>query len=304
MIDNNKKISATQLFCLLVLTRIAGEIVIPRTSTTDAAAAICAAAIAEVIQLLFALPAIVYSFRGNDFYGAICRKNRFLGFIVGLSAALLMTSSAVMAMIYSSEFTIKNLLIGGSMCIIFIITAVFAVYSVFMGAEAAARSGAIFLVIAIIISVIVVIADIPYMKLPDERVAFDFEFLSFVEEVIKDIPRGGDYLIFTAFLPYIAKKNTRSSGRCGLLFGLTAIIVVSGTALFNCFVLREFYGAVEYPFIAAASLSDIAFFKRLDGAAAAVWVLCAAFRSGVLLICAFNTVQNVFQSCRHERSVQ
>lgn len=301
MNDSNKKISVQQLFCLLILTRIAGEIVYP--GTTDAAAAICAAALAELIQFILGLPAIIYSFRGNDFYGAICRKNKFFGFVVGVFAVLLMAGSSVMAILYSAEFTIKNLLTGGSIIVIFVITGIFAVYIVFMKAEAAARSGAIFLVIAVIASVTVVIADIPYMKIPDAKIAFDFEIKSFAEEVIRDMSRGGDYLIFTAFLPYIAKKNTCSTARCGLLFGLTAMIAVVGIALFNCFVLRELYGSVEYPFIAAASLSDIAFFKRLDGAAAAVWVLCAAFRAGVFLLCAFNTVRIILNIRHKERAV-
>lgn len=304
MIDTNKKISVPQIFCLLVLTRISSEVVYPRTAATDAAAAICAAGLAEVIQLVLAVPAIVYSFRGNDFYGAVCRKNKFWGVVVGVTAALLMISSAIMAIVYSSEFTIKNLLTGGSMWVVFIITAAFAVYVAVEGAEAAARSGAIFLVISILVSITVVLADIPNMKFIDEKIAFDFELKSFIEEVIKDIPRGGDYLVFTAFLPYVAKKNMRSSGRCSLLFGLSAIIIVTGIALFNCFVLREFYGYVEYPFIAAASLSDIAFFKRLDGAAAAVWVLCAAFRAGVFLFCASGVLRNIFHIFRSERSHQ
>ena len=44
----------------------------------------------------------------------------------------------------------------------------------------------------------------------------------------------------------------------------------------------------EYPLAAAASLSDIVLFKRLDGITGAVWTLAAAFRCGMMLFSAFS----------------
>ncbi|MCI5578136.1 MAG: hypothetical protein MR364_01365, partial [Oscillospiraceae bacterium] len=58
--------------------------------------------------------------------------------------------------------------------------------------------------------------------------------------------------------------------------------------------LREMYGQCEFPFTAAASLSDISLFKRLDGFAAAVWLLCAAFRVGAMLLSAKMALTEVY----------
>lgn len=304
MNNTNKKISTSQLFCLLILTRLAGEVVFPRTVSSNAAASVCAIVLAETIQLILAMPAIIYSFRGENFYGAIYAKNRFFGWAVAVSAALLMLSSAMMTIVYTSEFAVKNLLVGGSMWVLFVISAALAVYSAIMGAEAQARAGALFLVGAVMATAVVILADIPYMKLPSEEIVFSVRLDDFLSEIIRAISRGGDYLIFTAFIPYIARKNTRSVGRCGLVFGLCAILAATSLAVVCSLVLREMYGAVEYPFIAAASISDIAFFKRLDGAVAAIWSLGAVFRGGVLLLCAKQAIQSVYKASRKKRSTE
>lgn len=296
MTETNNKISVSQLFCLLILTRLAGEIVYPRDFCDDVVTSICAVALAEVIQLLLALPAIIYSFRGEDFYRAVYRKGRFIGWLTAITAALLMTVAAVMSVFCSSKFAVKNLLNNASMWVIIAISVVFAVYVVVMGAESAARAGSIFLVAALIVTLAVILADIPYYKISDIDISLKMELQPFLTEVIRSISRGGDYLIFTAFIPLVAKKNQRSTGKCGLLFGVTALVTTVGIAVVCGLVLRYMYGAVEYPFIAAASLADVVFFKRIDGWAAGVWVLCGVLRAGVFLLCVKQTILSVVKA--------
>ncbi|MDE7195272.1 MAG: hypothetical protein K2O14_15080, partial [Oscillospiraceae bacterium] len=61
---------------------------------------------------------------------------------------------------------------------------------------------------------------------------------------------------------------------------------------------REFYGMTEYPFYAAASLSDIALLKRLDGFGAALWALCAAFRTGLMMFAAWSVITEPIKNAR------
>lgn len=290
MIKNNK-ISASQLFCLLLLSRLSVEIVFPRTSSAAAVEAISALVIAELARFALALPLIVYSFKGDNIHRAVRRKNRFFGWVGALFAALLLTGASLRTLFYTSDFTVKNLLIGGSMLTVFIISVVLAVYAAVMGTEALARAGAIILIAAAVVTVAVMLADIPYMRVAAITGGGDFD--EFLGELVERFLRGGDYLIFAALLPYVEKKTPYSAGKCVLFFAMCSTLLSVLLCVVNCLVLREMYGLCEYPFIAASSLSDVAFFKRLDGAAASVWMLCAVFRSGVMLLAAGKTLSEI-----------
>lgn len=286
------KISASQLFCVLLLTRLSSEIVYPRTTAATAADAVIALIIAELIRFALALPVILYSFSGADFYRAVLRKNKLLGWISACFAAVLLLGAALRTLFYSSQFAAKNLLVGGEMWIIFAITAVFAVYAAMMGTEALARSGAIFLIAAAVVSAAVMLADIPYMQPISD---FTSNSGSLLGDIIERVMRGGDYVIFAALLPYVNRDGDKNSaGKAALFFALFSTLAALLVCVVNCLVLREMYGLCEYPFIAAASLSDITLFKRLDGIAAAVWTLCAAYRGGVLLLSAYRAVAEVY----------
>lgn len=301
MIESNKKISVSQLFCILILTRLSAEIVYPNMPTNNAVWSIVSLAASEIAMFVLALPFIVYSFRGEDFWGAICRKNRFFGWVFAAAAAAVLVGASLLTLFYSAEFALKNLLIGGSLSVLFITSAIFAVYAAIMGVESLARAGVIFLVGAALVTVTVILADIPYMEISTSEIAFGGGFGFGMDEVVWRFMRGGDYLIFSALLPFVSRKNNNASGKCGLLFGLFSTVATVLLCVICVFVLREMYGVCEYPFIAAASLSDIAFFKRLDGVAAAVWVLAAVFRSGVMLLSAWKIIERVYAASINRR---
>lgn len=292
------KISASQLFCLLIMSRLSAEIVFPRTASAAAVEAISALVITELIRFALALPLIVYSFNGDNIHGAVCRKNRFFGWAGGIIAALLLLGASLRTLFYTSEFTVKNLLIGGAMGAIFIISVILSVYAAAMGTEALARAGVIVLIAAALITVTVILADIPYMRPTAITGGGDFD--EFLDELIERFLRGGDYLIFAALLPYVDRKTRFSAGKSVLLFALFATLISVILCVVNCLVLREMYGLSEYPFVAAASLSDIAFFKRLDGAAAAIWMLCAVFRGGLMLLAAGKTISEVYHAKNYD----
>lgn len=287
-------ISASQLFCLLFLCRLSAEIVYPRTVSGTAWEGILALVIAEVVRFILALPVIIYSFKGTNIHRAVYNKNKFFGWCGALFAALLLGAAALRTLFNLSQFAVKNLLNGGASWMIFTISAVFAVYAAVTGVEALARSGAIFLIVAALITLAVILADIPYMQ--TDGFSARGSFSSLLGDTFERVIRGGDYLIFAALLPYVGKKNKSSSGKTALWFAAASLL---GGLLINvtsCLVLRDMYGLCEYPHIAAASLSDIAFFKRLDGASAAVWTLCAAFRSGAMLFAAGSAVAEVYRA--------
>lgn len=301
MIESNKKISVSQLFCILILTRLSAEIVYPNMPSNNAIWSMVSLVISEIAMFVLALPFIVYSFRGEDFWGAIYRKNRFFGWVFALGAAAVLVGAALLTLFYSVEFALKNLLIGGSLLVLFITSAIFAVYAAIMGVESLARAGVIFLVGAVLVTVTVILADIPYMEISTSEITFDGGFGIGLDETVWRFMRGGDYLIFSALLPFVNRKNNNSAGKCGLLFGLFSTVATVLLCVVCILVLREMYGICEYPFIAAASLSDIAFFKRLDGVAAAIWVLAAVFRSGVMLLSAWKVIERVYAASTNRR---
>lgn len=279
---------------MLFLCRLSAEIVYPRTVSGTAWEGILALVIAEIVRFILALPVIVYSFKGMNIHRAVYKKNKFFGWCGALFAALLLVGAALRTLFNLSQFTVKNLLNGGAGWMIFVISAVFAVYAAVSGAEALARSGAIFLIAAALITVTVIIADIPYMQTDGFSARGNFSTL--LGDTFERVIRGGDYLIFAALLPYVGKKNKSSSGKTVLWFALASLLGGLLITVTSCLVLRDMYGLCEYPHIAAASLADIAFFKRLDGASAAVWTLCAAFRSGAMLFAAGSAVVEVYRA--------
>ncbi len=297
MTEKYPKISASQLFCILMLSRLSAEIVYPRTNSATPLEAVTAIIISEVIRFLLALPLIVYSYKGNNIHRAVYGKNRFFGWSGAIIAAILLLGASLRTLFNLSQFSAKNLVPNGTLWIIFALAAAFAVFSAVMGTEALARSGAIFLVAAAIVTITVMLADIPFIN----RDSFEsFTSLgdnsALISDIIERVMRGGDYLIFAAMLPYVSVKNHSGLGRTAVLFTLFSALAVLIICCMNCLVLREMYGQCEYPFLASASLSDISLFKRLDGFAAAIWALCASFRSGVMLLSAKNALIEVYRA--------
>lgn len=284
--ENIPKISAAQLFCLLMLSRISAEIVYPRCGAGYGGETLLAIIIAEVLRFILGLPVIIYSFKSSSFYNALWRKNRFLGWFSAIGAALILVGAAGRTLSSVCVFSGRNLLLGAPIYIMVGFSAAFAIYSAFMGAEALARSGVLFLVAAAIITVIVMLADIPYMKaegiIPPQRAAY----ANFAEDIIERFLRGGDYLVFAALLPFVRVKKV-TTGQTVLYFALFSALAAVLLCGFYSLTLREVYGLVEFPFISAASLSDIVLFKRLDGVGAAIWALCGTFRAGLMLFCAW-----------------
>lgn len=297
MTEKYPKISPSQLFCVLMLSRLSAEIVYPRSSGGTPLEAVLAAAISELLRFIVALPVIVYSFKGTNVHRAVYSKNRALGWIGAVFAGLLLLAAALRTLIGLSQFAVKNLLPGGAMWIVFALGVGFAVYSVVMGTEALARSGAIFLIAAALVTVAVMLGNIPYIN---DRSIESFtrlgDWTALVGDVIERLMRSGEYLIFAAMLPYVSHNRKSELGRTALLFALFSTIAAVGITVMNSLVLREMYGLCEFPFLAAASLSDISLFKRLDGFAAAVWSLGAAFRSGVMALAAVNAVSEVYRA--------
>lgn len=297
MVKQYPKISTAQLFCILMLSRLSSEMVYPRTAAGTAAEAILATVISEVVRFILALPIIIYSFKGSNFHRAVYKKNSFIGWTGGIIAAILLIASALKTMLNLSQFAVKNLLTGGALWLIFALAAAFAVFCAIMGTEAAARSGAIFLVLAVIITITVMLGDIPFInKQSFESVGKFGDYSSLFSDIIERVMRGGEYLIFAALLPYVSQSHKSNPGRTVILFAVFSTLSAALICFMNCLILREMYSQCEFPFLAAASLSDISLFKRLDGFAAAVWALCAAFRSGVMLLSTQNVLLEIYRS--------
>lgn len=300
MQENSHKISAAQLFCILLLMRISAELVYP-TSGGFGGTGLAAALTAEVIRFVVALPVLIYSFKGRAFYYAIWRRNRFWGWASATGAAALLGGFTARTVIYSADFAQRILLTNTPKILLALLLVGFAVYAAVRGAEAIARAGALFLAAAAVITLLVILADIPYMQF--DRELPDWTTGLFITDLIERLTRSGEYLVFAALLPYVresgnAKSGTRS-GAAGLWYALGGVLSAVLLCVFFGAVLGEYQSMTEYPLAAAASLSDIVLFKRLDGIASAVWLLAAAFRCGVML---FSLVSILGECRRKEES--
>ena len=289
--DGDNMISRSQLFCVLILSKLSAAVVFPY-SREFSGTGLLALIAAEAAELLLALPLLIYSVRRGDFYGSLKRKNAVIGVAAGYGAAFLTAFCGARTLVYSAEFAQRTLLGGMSGAVILVLMAMFALYAAFCGAEALSRSGVLILAVAVIVTVAVAIGCIPHIHLRRAAGA-EYDEL-FVHQFLERLMSSGEYLILAAMLPHIREKNGKSgAGATGFLYGFTALAGVFVIELFCIGVLGEFYTIAEYPLTAAAQLSDVTLFKRLDGFMGAVWSLGAAFRAGALFYSSYNAIKAV-----------
>ena len=160
--ENSHKISAAQLFCILLLMRVSSELAYPSKGGFGGSG-LAAALTAEAVRFLIALPVLIYACKGGGFYAAVWRKNRFLGWVAAVGAALLLAGFVVRTAVYASGFVRRNMLLKTPQLLIALLMAAFAVYAAVKGGEALARAGVLFLWAAGIVTVLLILADIPYM---------------------------------------------------------------------------------------------------------------------------------------------
>lgn len=71
--ENSHKISAAQLFCILLLMRVSSELAYPSKGGFGGSG-LAAALTAEAVRFLIALPVLIYACKGGGFYAAVWRK--------------------------------------------------------------------------------------------------------------------------------------------------------------------------------------------------------------------------------------
>lgn len=260
---------------------------------------LAAALTAEAVRFLIALPVLIYACKGGGFYAAVWRKNRFLGWVAAVGAALLLAGFVVRTAVYASGFVRRNMLLKTPQLLIALLMAAFAVYAAVKGGEALARAGVLFLWAAGIVTVLLILADIPYMdfgrELPEWSTAL------FLTDVVERFCRSGEYLVFAALLPYVRSSNSadrKKLGAAGFCFAAAGAVCSALFCVFFGAVLGEYYSMADYPIAAAGSLADVVLFKRLDGAACAVWSMASAFRMGVMLFAAWSVIGEVLKCSR------
>ena len=201
--------------------------------------------------------------------------------------------------VYASGFVRRNMLLKTPQLLIALLMAAFAVYTAVKGGEALARAGVLFLWAAGIVTVLLILADIPYMdfgrELPEWSTAL------FLTDVVERFCRSGEYLVFAALLPYVRSSNSadrKKLGAAGFCFAAAGAVCSALFCVFFGAVLGEYYSMADYPIAAAGSLADVVLFKRLDGAACAVWSMASAFRMGVMLFAAWSVIGEVLKCSR------
>ena len=287
----NSKISAAQVFCLLLLSRLSAEFVFPSSGGLGADN-LLAVFLTEAGRFVIALPIVIFAFKGNSFYAAIKQKNKLWGWISAIAAALILLGFAVRSALSTAVLVQRTLLIGSGLYLAAGLLAIYAAYGVFKGAEALARAGVLFLIGAGAVTLVVILADIPFMRFYEYSLGV-IHTETLAANVWERSMRGGEYLIFAAFMPYIRSEKPKAAGTTVLAYAGVSLAAILCLTLFAGIVLGEFMGLAEFPYTAAASLSDIALLKRLDGFFAAVWSLCGAFRCSVMIFGAYAIMAEV-----------
>ena len=286
-------ISTNQLLCVLLLSRLSAEIVFPQSGCFSGST-LTSLILSEIVCFLLALPVIIYSAKGRSFYAAIADKNRAIGLITGYGAAFIISFLATRTVLYTAEFAQRGLVTNMSGAVIAVLLAAFAVYSAVKGVEAISRAALLFAAAAIIITGVVLIADIPHIQLRQiGAVKLDEQLISLT---LHRLMHCGEYLAFAALLPYVKAKEKGLSACSAIL--IYAALSLIGSALINLFsmsVLGEFYGIADFPFIAASGLADITLFKRLDGFSSAIWSACSALRCGTFAFSAYAMIKAVLK---------
>ena len=126
--ENSHKISAAQLFCILLLMRVSSELAYPSKGGFGGSG-LAAALTAEAVRFVIALPVLIYACKGGGFYAAVWRKNRFLGWVAAVGAALLLAGFVVRTAVYASGFVRRNMLLKTPQLLIALLMAAFAVYA-------------------------------------------------------------------------------------------------------------------------------------------------------------------------------
>lgn len=290
-------ISRSQLFCILLLSRLSAEVVFPYSSDFSGTS-LAALIIAEVIRFVLAFPVLIYSLNGRDMYSAISNRSKVLAAAAGTVASFILAVFFARTALYTAEFAQRTLLGGMSGAVLLIIILLFALYTSAKGAEAFSRAGVLILIAAAAVTVVVMLADIPHVRI---RASTGDSFGNrFVHLLIERLLSGGEYLVFAALMPYVNLKrdNKHRIGAVGFYFAAASVACTLLINIFGMGVLGEFYAVAEYPLIASSQLSDIALFKRLDGFVGAVWSLGAALRSGVLLFSCYAIIKYIIPSSK------
>ena len=168
-----------------------------------------------------------------------------------------------------------------------------------VGVVPAAPEGVLFLWAAGIVTVLLILADIPYMDFGRELPEWSTSL--FLTDVVERFCRSGEYLVFAALLPYVRSSNSadrKKLGAAGFCFAAAGAVCSALFCVFFGAVLGEYYSMADYPIAAASSLADVVLFKRLDGAACAVWSMASAFRMGVMLFAAWSVIGEVLKCSR------
>ena len=148
-------------------------------------------------------------------------------------------------------------------------------------------------------TVLLILADIPYMDFGRELPEWSTKL--FLTDVVERFCRSGEYLVFAALLPYVRSNNSadrKKLGAAGFCFAAAGAVCSALFCVFFGAVLGEYYSMADYPIAAAGSLADVVLFKRLDGAACAVWSMASAFRMGVMLFAAWSVIGEVLKCSR------
>ncbi len=288
------KISGWQLFSVLLLCSLGGELVFPFLGGYSGEE-LLAVVIAAALRFVVAFPIIIYSFCRGSMYRDICGKSRILGWLAALVAATMLIGYAALTLANAAEYVQRNMLTHHSEWLLIALLAAFALYCAMSGAEGFSRAAVMILVLLLLLTVIVVLTDIPHMQW--DRAAPSESSGGLLNSVIKRLLSGGEYLAFAALLPHVSRNSDKHSplaaGKAALFYALCGTLIGVGQYVFYSAVLGELYTLTEYPFTAAAQLADAVIIKRMDGIACAVAALCAAIKCGVFGYCAVSVFREI-----------
>ena len=287
MTTKTGKISYMQLGAMLILCRIfATAMSFPAEAPLFGMQRFTVIICAKILLAAMFLPVffIAKNYGGESFLSIAAKKSKALGWVFGVIYGFTLLSMAVISVVKFEYYTSSTIMNKASALLLITLLILVSLYGAYKGVEAMGRAGSIVLAVFAGFLILMVIALAGKMNLVYLYGAVIDNSETFINEVITELSRNSEVLLFAVLAEYVREKAHRAV--YVYIAAIGAVILV--LAFLSITVLGPYMDSISFPVYTLASMSDIVLFHRLDGIDVGVWVLAAIVKVTLFAI-AFQT---------------
>ncbi|MCM1055132.1 MAG: spore germination protein [Bacteroides sp.] len=292
-----KKISYVQLAVLLVASRLFSEAMsFPLANTEYGMQRFTVILTAYLILFVQYIPLIYISkkYSGESAFGLLADRFKILGLIYAAVLTLSVLISSLSSMC-RMKFYASSTIFGQAPDYLLIILPLLAcAFTVFKGAQAAARSGVIF---AAVFVAFLILISVSTWSLFDPKwlyPSFIDSESGFWAEVWEQVGSNSEIIFFAVLTEHVSEKSQRAV----YWYVPAVMLLLELMHLLEMLVLGPFLGSANFPFFTVSALSNIVLFQRLDGIDVAVWTLMCIVKISLAMLC----IRTIFNRLAGERA--